>query len=350
MSTKKSPSKLRRVLTRIAAVTGIVFGCLCLLAGVLLGTGILDPQLNSSPSPAGSYADAVAQINTVDEQEQQLPLLERAHSYALLTGERTETAVVLFHGYTNTPDEFRLIAEGYRQQGYNVWVPRLPHHGMEDKLTDEFSELTAEELRDFADDQIDLAAGLGEKILVMGLSGGGALALWTGLERPEVSQLVLASPILQPSGYPDWAIAPIVRALRLSPVDSYAWWNPEKQADNVAGMIYPRYSLKGMAAFLGMRIWAQQRLTQGPAPISAKVLLLRNDGDPSIDGDFNEALLGQLTQPGNLEVYRIPASAGLPHDFICPDPEFLTDAQASEAYQQLEQALGIPLPDPMLDR
>lgn len=342
--------KSRSVLARIARTFGIVLGCLILALVGLVATPILDPSLASSSIPTISYDDAVARINSIEDREQGLPLLERAHSYAMLTGEATETVVVLFHGYTNTPDEFRLIAQGYRDQGFNVWVPRLPHHGLADKFTDEFSELTAEALRDFADDQLDIAAGLGEKVLVMGLSGGGALALWAGLERPEVSQLVLVSPILQPAGYPDWAIAAMVRALRLSPIDSYAWWDPEKQADNVAGMIYPRYSLKGMAAFLGMRVWAEQQLAAGPAPISAKVLLIRNDGDPSIDADFNETLLGQLSAPGNLEVYRIPASAGLPHDIISPDPEFLTDAQASQAYGELEKALGIPLPDPLTAR
>ena len=349
MSVKHFGGSVRRVVARVALVTGSIIVGVLLIAGVLLGTPVLDPSLSSHPAPVAAYTDAAARIEAVTTQESDLPLLPRAHSYALLTGQPTQTAVVVFHGYTNTPDEFRLVAQAYRDQGDNVWVPRLPHHGLADKFTDEFSQLTAEELRDFADDQIDIAAGLGENVLVIGLSGGGSLALWTGLERPEVSQLVLVSPLLQPTGYPDWAIPPMVRGLRLSPVDSYAWWNAEKQADNVEGMIYPRYSLKGIAAFLGMRVWAQSR-AGATAPMHASVLLIRNDGDPSINADFNQNLLTQLVPTGQLTVYRIPASAGLSHDIICPDPEFGTDTQITEAYHQLEQALDIPMPDPLQTR
>lgn len=346
----KRSGRRRNLFVRVSGVIGSILLGILVLAGLLLGLPILDPTLTSRPAPEARYADAVGRIAAVAAEEDALPLLDRAHSYALLNGASTEKALVIFHGYTNTPDEFRLIAQGYRDQGYNVWVPLLPHHGLADKFTDDFSELTAEELRDFADDQIDLAAALGEQVEVMGLSGGGALALWAGLERPEVSRLVLISPILQPTGYPVWSIAPMVRALRLSPVDSYAWWSPEKQADNVAGMVYPRYSLKGMAAFLGMRVWAETRLAQEPAPLRAEVLLIRNDGDPSIDAGFNERLLSQLTAATELTVFQIPASAALPHDIVCPDPEFLTETQAVAAYQQLEQALGMALPDPSQER
>ncbi|MCB0910863.1 MAG: alpha/beta fold hydrolase [Propionibacteriaceae bacterium] len=350
MSDKHSGRSVGRIVARVALVTGSVILGILMIAGVLLGTPVLDPSLTSSASPVAAYTDAVARIDAVATQESDLPLLPRAHSYALLTGQTTPTAVVIFHGYCNTPDEFRLVAQAYRDQGDNVWVPRLPHHGLADKFTDEFSQLTAEELRDFADDQIDIAAGLGEKVLVMGLSGGGSVALWTGLERPEVTRTVLISPMLQPIGYSEWAVPPIVRALRLSPVDSYAWYNAEKQADNVEGMIYPRYSLKGVAAILGMRIWAQSKTGGTETPMQASVLLIRNDGDQTVDADFNQNLLTQLTAPDGLEVYRIPASAGLLHDLIAPDPEFNTDAQVTESYGQLEQALGIPMPDPLQTR
>ena len=73
-------------------------------------------------------------------------------------------------------------------------------------------------------------------------------------------------------------------------------------------------------------------------------------GDPSIDHDFNEEFVGRLVPPERLSVHRIPASAGLNHDIVCPDPEFATDAQVTEAYRQLSAALQIPLPDPLAVR
>ncbi len=317
------------------------------LAAVVLFTPVVDPDLTARSRPYASYADASAAIDAVLGQESDMPLLARGGSIADLTGARTPVALVIFHGYTNTPDGFRLVAKAYQAQGYNVWVPRMPHHGLANKMTDEFSRLTAEELRGFADEAINIAAGLGDKVWVMGLSGGGALATWAATERPEVDRTILVSPLLNPGGYPSWQVPPMARALRLSPSDLYNWWAPEKGADNVEGMIYPRYSLKGIAAFLGMRLWVERK----PAgTVKGTVLLVRNAGDASIDADFNERLIRQITPAAQVEIYQVPASAKLPHDFIAPDREFGPDSQVSEGYRQLSLALGIPMPDPLAAR
>lgn len=339
-----------RLLGRLLAIVVALLLVATAAASILLFTPVLDPSLGARPSPFVSYSTAAAQIDQTLADEAELPLIAKGGSIALLTGKRAKTAVVIFHGYTNTPDEFRLIARAYADQGYNVWVPRLPHHGLADKMTADFSLITAEELRAFVDHSIDIAAGLGEQVLALGASGGGTLATWAALERREVTRSVLISPLLSPGGYPRWLVPPMARALRLSPVDAYNWWSPEKGAANVAGMVYPRYSLKGIAAFLELQIWAESRLQHEAFPVQGSILLIRNDGDPSIDHDFNEEFVGRLVPPERLSVHRIPASAGLNHDIVCPDPEFATDAQVTEAYRQLSAALQIPLPDPLAVR
>ena len=83
---------------------------------------------------------------------------------------------------------------------------------------------------------------------------------------------------------------------------------------------------------------------------AGSVLLLRNAGDPSIDHDFNEALVRRLVPPDRVQIYQVPAEAHLPHDYVCPDPEFGPDTQIVEGYHQLQQALGIPMPDPLATR
>ncbi|HRA76464.1 MAG TPA: hypothetical protein PLE12_09545, partial [Propionicimonas sp.] len=97
-------------------------------------------------------------------------------------------------------------------------------------------------------------------------------------------------------------------------------------------------------------LWAEDRVLQTSEPVAGRILLIRNDGDPSIDGAFNERLAATLVPADRLEVFRIPASAGLSHDIVCPDPEFATDAQVSEAYRQLSDALDLTLPDPLAAR
>lgn len=336
----------RTVGTVIRRASLALLGLLGILA-LLLFTPLIDPDLTARPHPAADYASAVASIGQVHAEEAAMPLIRHGQSLAALTGRRSPTAVLIFHGYTNTPYEFRLIAQAYARQGSNVWVPRIPHHSPADKMSEEFSELTSAELRAFADRAVDVAAGLGEQVLVIGLSGGGTLATWAVVERPEVARTVLFSPLLNPGGYAPWMVPPMARALRLSPVDSWAWWAPEKGADNVAGMVYPRYSLKGISAFLGLRLWVERR-PAGVVP--GRVLLVRNEGDPSIDHDFNEHLVRHLVPAERVEVYRVPASAHLPHDYICPDAEFGPDSQMTEGYHQLAHILGIPMPDPLATR
>lgn len=330
---------MRRLFALVGGSLAVILAALI----VLTLTSVTDPDLSPRPRPVDSYDDAVERIRSVAAAEAGPDLQPEGRSIALLADGPTEEAVVIFHGYTTVPEQFRLIGEAYRAAGRNVWIPRLPFHGMTDRMTTEFSRLTASGLREFADQSIDIGAGLGERLTVVGLSGGGSLALWSGFERPEVDHTVLISPLLHPLGYPEWQARPIVRALRLSPVDSYAWWNEELKARNVEGYDYPRYSLKGIAALLSLAHWVQD---EGRAPLASTVTLIRNDGDTKLDGAFNERLLTGLVPAERLSVYRIPASAGLLHDLVAHEPHSENYAKLTEAYRHLSEALGIPIPDP----
>lgn len=326
-------------------LTGLGGALLVLLValGVFLFTPVSDPELTSHPAPAVSYADAAARIEAIAAAEAGMDLQPEGRSIALLSGDRAANAVVIFHGYTTVPEQFRLIGQAYRAQGYNVWIPRLPHHGATDRMTDEFSQLSASELRDFADQSVDIAAGLGEDLTVVGLSGGGSLSLWAGFERPEVAHTYLISPLLHPLGYAEWQDRPLVRALRVLPFDIYNWWSEEKKETNVEGYDYPRFSLKGIAALLSLTHWVD---SQNQRPANSTVTLIRNDGDTKLDSAFNERFVTRLVPEERLDVYRIPAEAGLLHDLVANQPHAENYDHLTEAYAYLSEALGIPIPDP----
>lgn len=199
---------MMRRLRSVVIVIGITLLALIAVVAILCFTPLTDPDLRSHADPAATYGDSAERIDAVLEAESDQDLIPEASSISLLAGSRTETCVVIFHGYTSVPRQFRLIARGYRDAGCNVWVPRLPYHGNTDRLTEDFSKLTAEGLRDFADDQIDIAAGLGDNVVVIGFSGGGSLATWSAVERDEVSETILISPLLHPLGYEEWQDRP----------------------------------------------------------------------------------------------------------------------------------------------
>lgn len=319
---------------------------LLVAVAALVFTPASDPDLTSHPDPADSYADAAARIASVTMTEAGMDLQPEGRSIAMLTGTRTRKAVVIFHGYTSVPEQFRLIGQAYLAQGYNVWIPRLPYHGMTDRMTDAFSRVTATGLRDFADQSVDIGAGLGDEVTVVGLSGGGSLSLWSGFVRPEVTQAHLISPLLHPLGYQEWQDRPLVRALRVMPFDIYNWWN-EEEANHVEGYDYPRFSLKGIAALLSLAHWVD---TRNQPPVASHVNLVRNDGDPKLDAAYNERYLTRLVPAGRLTVNRIPASAGLLHDLVAHEPHSENYAHLTESYTYLAQALGIPIPDPRAPR
>lgn len=331
---------------RVLMVTAGILVLLLATAAILLFTPVLDPDLRSRPNPASSYAEAAARIAAVLDEDAAADIIPEGKSIALLTGARTANALVIFHGYTNVPYPFRLIAQAYRDQGYNVWVPRMPYHGPANKMSDDFARLTAQGLREFVDKTLDIAAGLADRVLVMGISGGATLSLWAGLERPEVSRTILISPLLQPKGYPVWVTRALVRALPLLPFDIWQWWDETKKEKNVEGYKYPRRSLKGIAALMSFTVWAEAQANRQANPMRSSVLLIRNDFDPVLDSAYNESFLRRMVSPDQLTVYTIPASAQLTHDFVVPDPQSDNYPRISDAYRRMSEAFGIPLPDP----
>jgi carboxylesterase len=328
---------------RFFAILGGSFLAVVVILAVLLFTPITDPDLSAHPQPAGSYADAVARIDAVTATEATMDLQPEGRGIALLTGAHSAKAVILFHGYTTVPEQFRLVGEAYLAQGYNVWIPRLPHHGMANRMTDEFSKITATELREFTDASIDIGAGLGDELTVVGLSGGGSLAIWSGFERAEVDHAVLISPLVHPLGYEDWQLPPMVRALRLSPVDVWNWWSEDLKEKNVQGYDYPRFSLKGIGALLTLFQWTD---TRGKPPVKATFTLIRNDGDPRLDGAFNEGFVTRMVPADHVKIVRIPATEGLGHDLVAWQKHSECYPKLTAAYSYLSQAMEIPIPDP----
>src|SRR5204862_7923704 len=125
--------------------------------------------LRSRPDPAKDYAEGLerpARLQAEDDER----ISPVCRTRALLHGQRTERVVILVHGLTNCPQQWATFADLLHARGCNVLLPRMPRHGFQDRMTIEPSRLRAEELRDFADRVVDAAAGLGDDVILAGLS------------------------------------------------------------------------------------------------------------------------------------------------------------------------------------
>lgn len=99
----------------------------------------------------------------------------------------TGVGVLVIHGFTGNPSSMRGIAEAMAAAGHAVELPRLPGHGttVDDMVPTRWEGWTAEV--ELAYQRLAFAA---EKVVVVGLSMGGALTLWTALAHPEVAGIV----------------------------------------------------------------------------------------------------------------------------------------------------------------
>jgi carboxylesterase len=108
----------------------------------------------------------------------------------------TRVGVLVVHGFTGNPTSMRGLAEAMAALGHHVEMPRLPGHGT-----------TIEDMLDttWADWSGEVAAAHGrlaertDTIVVMGLSMGGALTLWSGFHLSGIAGLVCVNPATTPA-------------------------------------------------------------------------------------------------------------------------------------------------------
>ena len=109
-------------------------------------------------------------------------------------GTSAHGALVL-HGFTGNPGSMRGVAEALAAAGYHVEMPLLPGHGttVADMLPTRWVDWAGA-----AESAYQQLAQRAERIVVVGLSMGGALTLRVGADHPEVAGLVCINPATQP--------------------------------------------------------------------------------------------------------------------------------------------------------
>lgn len=107
--------------------------------------------------------------------------------------QKTEYAMVYLHGFSASQGEgdpvHRDIA---RKFGCNLYLSRLAEHGID--TTESMVNLTADKYWESAKEALAIGRQLGNKVIVVGTSTGGTLALKLAAEYPDINSLVLLSP------------------------------------------------------------------------------------------------------------------------------------------------------------
>src|SRR5215208_1454802 len=149
-----------------------------ILLTVVLALGVI----HVATAQISSYESAVAMIACRQAADDSIAA-PGARTILLTHGSPTARAIVLLHGLTDSPGQFEALARRLHDDGNNVFVPRFPQHGVRGGDVRTLSALTVAELRAFADSVTSASAGLGDSLVIVGLSMGATVAAWIAQRR-----------------------------------------------------------------------------------------------------------------------------------------------------------------------
>lgn len=291
------------------------------IAGAWVALGAFRAVPLEPPRPSPTYEDAIARVDAIRSREgpDVNPL---CRTRVLGAGRRTERVVVLLHGFTNCPKQFDSLAADLSRRGVNVLVPRIPRHGMADRMSPALRLLTAEELTRAGEEAVDIAHGLGERVTVVGLSSSAVLAGWLAQHRPDVDGAVLLAPSFAPRGMPGAIARRLTGALLRSP-NFFVWWDRRLRA-GLPGprQCYPRFASRGLAEVYRLGYSLLDDAARG-APAAKRLAVVTTTGDEGVNNDLTADLARRWRARGaRVETFEFPDSLGIHHDMIDPEQPY----------------------------
>jgi carboxylesterase len=270
-------------------------------------------------NPAESYEEAVVRIEDIQATEAEIPDLSPECGTILMTHEeKVADAIVFFHGFTSCPDQFATLGEQYFNQGYNVLIPKQPRHGLQEFDGTPLKGLSAEELAAFGTQMADIAQGLGERVVVVGLSGGGSITTWLAQERADIDLAIPIAPFLGIGFIPRPLTRPLTNLILLIP-DFHQWWDPVHQMSNPLSAPYSYRGYFMHSLFENLRLgFVAEEDAKRVKPAVGGILVITNANDESVNNavvaEFEQLWLDHGEQ--FLQTFQFEQELQIPHDMI----------------------------------
>jgi carboxylesterase len=281
---------------------------------------MITDHLLAHPQPVSSYEEALARIQSMQEVDNQDLVHDVCITKLYTHGRQTEHVIVLLHGFTNCPEQFNELGKQYYEAGNNVFLPRMPYHGLSDRLTDALIHLTAENLAAFGEKILDIAHGLGKKVTIMGISGSGTLVTWLTQNRADLDYAFAIAPLFGLAFIPPRFSRLFERIALLLP-NFFLWWDPRTKADNPFSIYYtyPRYPSRALVVILRLAMITRAQAEKS-APACRNITIIINDAEPAVSNAEIMKLLQLWRKHGktNLSEYHFEKEMKLPHDIITP--------------------------------
>ncbi len=274
-----------------------------------------------------------------DSMQRMRALLAREHADARINpgcssivfehGQRTPRSIVCLHGITSSPVQFAELGAQFHSRGYNVVIPRMPHHGYRNRLTHAQAELTVSDYAAHVDEAIALGRGLGEHLTVIGLSVGGVLAAWCAQTRPDVDLTVPIAPSFAPRGLPLRMLRALTWTLRWLP-NLFVPWDYRHPDPQTTGCAYPRFSTHALAESFRLGLEVLQAASRQP-PAAGSILVVTTAGDMAVNNATTRTVVRRWRKHASTRVreHVFGPELGAMHDIIGP---YQPDARVEYVY------------------
>lgn len=330
-STNQIDQPNRTGFKRVLSILGVIV--LCLLTLVLLLGLIPQParDLDSEPDPANTYAEAMTRFQHIQEAELGI-VNDASGSYLLVHDDRTASVYVLVHGTTNSPLQWLELGQILHEQGHNVLMLRMPYHGLQSHQVSELKVLTPQDLRDYADEAIDIAAGLGDEVIVVGISGGGVVAAWMIQNRPEVKRALLLAPFFGIHNVPDFAGTLLMNAFsRLPNVVLDDPLEPQR------AWVYRGEATRGVASFLALGRDVMREAQDGVGP-ARQIIVVTTASDNTANNRSTAGLVDRWRRAGtDVVTFEFAPALNIPHNSIDPAAD---ETKKRMVYDRMLELLG----------
>ena len=209
---------------------------------------------------------------------------------------------MMIHGVSACPQQFADLGDTFFNAGYNVYIPRVPSHGLTDNKR--HGEITIPAMAQFMNSSTSIISGLGDETGIVGLSGGANMATWiTQYNSQTISRALLLSPFYQPSESetPSWKI-PLLRNL----------YGRNILPDSFTGS---NLSYRALGKYI---IIAKNYKSDLKAPGLKYVGVVTSENDTAIDKNLAVNIPKQMAAASGakFQYYSIPASFGIGHDIV----------------------------------
>jgi len=174
----------------------VILSLFALFVIYFLGPKPPKPELNDVLPTVASINALDSQITAMEAPHKIKPNNQAKIIWADSSKTQTEYAIVYLHGFSASQMEGDPVHQNIAKQFHcNLYLARLAEHGID--TTEDLMNLTADQYWESAKLAYAIGKQLGKKVILMGTSTGGTLALQLAANYPEIAGLILYSPNIE---------------------------------------------------------------------------------------------------------------------------------------------------------